>query len=392
VRRKAGILTFHSSVNEGAILQAYCLAHHLGGNLPAFDVDIIDHRYAIKALAHRSQPDARTKALDHFINHDLPLSQKRFVSDGCRETMAYIDENYDALFVGSDEVWKLQYRTGLSRLMRRANAPNYPPFPNVYWPSDKLPVPKIAYAACIGKTEWTTIPQSHRQEMRRILDGFGLLGVRDRRTRAFLEWLHPTLGSRAEWSPDPAFAIDVLDRVDKDAFTRKLQGYGVDFSRPRLGVVVRDSRVINEAVGAWKQRGYQVVAITESNSIADVNLFDKDVSPLEWAALFGLVDACISERMHGVVFCILNNTPMIVLDFWKNARQKEGKLFDLMQSFGLMDFYFSVGDDSIEHLKEASNNLMAGEWPSDRVAETREAFRRRTSEFAESIRQLLEGS
>ncbi len=129
--KRIGILTLHSGYNEGAILQAFCLASHLQSSLINSEVEIIDHRYPNKVRAYGPVHDERTKVLNDFINHALPSSRKRLLSDDHRATFEFIKEEYDVVVTGSDELWKVKYAKRYFGLISEQKDPWCPAFPNV---------------------------------------------------------------------------------------------------------------------------------------------------------------------------------------------------------------------------------------------------------------------
>jgi hypothetical protein len=387
--KNIGILTLHSGFNEGGILQAFCIASHLQSSLINSKVEIIDHRYPNKVRAYGPVRDEKTRVLNDFVDHALPLSRKRFLSDDHVDTFQCINEDYDAVVTGSDELWKLKYTKRYFGIISEQKDPWCPAFPNVYWPDEIIKIPKIAYAASVGKTEWQTIPLKHITRMKSILADYSLLGIRDQRTMSFMEWLDRNLADKAEWVPDPTFSIDIFSFIDKEMLKQKLQQYGVDFDRPLICTVLRDVQGINEFIQEMKKKGFQIVGSTLPNSVADVALFDKGFTPLEWAGIFGFMNFCISQRMHACISCILQDTPFIAVDFYSNPTDDDTKLKDLMRSFDLLDYHYQVGKDSPEKFHEIGENLISKPWPAKEIAQKRLLFQNRSKEFTEKIQGIL---
>ncbi len=390
MRKKIGILTFHSSHNEGAVWQAFCLARNLQKNLLEHKVEIVDHRYLEKTKMYGPPKNERTRTLSQFTNGELPLSDRRFESNSHQHTFEYINQNYRGLVVGSDQVWKLYYSKRLGGLVSKQGSPMHPAFPNIYWPDTSLKMPKIAYAVSIGRTDWDAIPKTHRKKMRMLLSDFRLLGFRDQRTKNFLEWLDSDIAKRAEWVPDPTFSFDALSLVDKNLLKQKLEQYGVDFSRPRLGVIVKDTQVTNTVIQQLKEKSYQVVGLTERNPVSDVELFERDFTPLEWASIAGFMDFVLTQRMHGAISCILNNTPFVAIAFTENRIDGDSTLKDLLYSFDLQDYYYSSKLESVERLKKICDFLIEDSWPSGLINQKRDFFQRRSREFTVKIKQIIE--
>lgn len=386
--RQIGILTLHSGFNEGAILQAFCLALNLQCNVTS-RVEIVDHRYPSKVRAYGPIRNEKDRRLEDFINRSLPLSKQRFITDDHRATFRYINENYGALVTGSDELWKLKYSRRYFGLISEQKDPWCPAFPNVYWPDEDMKIPKIAYAASIGQTDWLSIPKKHIKRIKTILSHYTLLGIRDQRTMSFLKWLAPDIASKAEWVPDPTFSIDILSLIDKEMLKQKLKQWGVDFGRPRICIVLKDTPNINKIIKEMKKKGFQIVALSLPNSIADVELFNKGLSPIEWAGVFGLMDFCISQRMHACISCIVNDTPFVPVDLYSNPMDDDTKIKDLMQSFDLLDYYFNGQKDSPERFGKILEKLVNEPWPVSEITQKRLLFSNRSKEFTNKIKEIL---
>lgn len=390
VRSRIGILTLHSGYNEGAILQSFCVAMNLQEHMPDSIVEIVDHRYPSKIKAYGPVRDDKTRTLNNFVDHNLPLSKKRFVNDDHLDTFEFIRNNYSAIITGSDELWKLKYNRRLYGLVIEQNDPWRPAFPNVYWPDESLTIPRIAYAVSIGSTDWGTIPKRHVRQMNKILSDYALLGIRDRRTMSFLKWLDHDLASKAEWVPDPTFSVSIQSLVDRDIVKQKLQRWGVDFSRPRACTVLRDSPKLNDAIiRGIKKKDFQIVSFSLPNSIADVDLSNKGLTPLEWFGAFGLMNFCISQRMHTSISCILQDTPFVAVDIYSNSMDDDTKIKDLMRSFDLLDYYYNVEKDPPEKFQEIIENLFNNPWPVHDTGEKKILFTNRSKEFTGKIRDLL---
>lgn len=384
---RIGILTLHSGYNEGAILQALALRTNLARAMPAAEVEIIDHRYPSLELDVYGPPsNERERCLRAFVDQTLPLSPRRFISERSGATLDYVRERYDAVVVGSDEVWKVSFSRRFRGLIPVQNDPWSPAFPNVYWLDARMPITRIAYAATVGaKTVWTRIPRRAARRMRDRLSRFQLIGIRDDRTRGFLEWLDPALAERAEWVPDPTFSTDLLGDVDADALKAKLESLGVDPSRPTVAVVAKDQGDASVAVDTFRRAGRQIVSVALPHSGADVRLDQAALSPLEWARTFGLMEATISQRMHGCIFSLLNGTPLVAVDNRRGSLGYETKIHELMTRFGLMDYYVRGGEVDEGSANGAVRGILEGRFPLESVRERIAAFREHARRYTAKV-------
>ena len=138
-----------------------------------------------------------------------------------------------------------------------------------------------------------------------------------------------------------------------------------------------------------KKKGFQIVGLSLPNRIVDVELFDKGFTPLEWVGVFGLMDFCISQRMHACISCILHDTPFAAVDFYSNPMDDNTKLKDLMRSFDLLEYHYQVGKDSPEKFHEMCENLISRPWQVNEIAQKRLLFQNRSKEFTDKIKKIL---
>jgi polysaccharide pyruvyl transferase WcaK-like protein len=131
------------------------------------------------------------------------------------------------------------------------------------------------------------------------------------------------------------------------------------------------------------------VGLTLPNKAADVALFDKGFTPLEWFGVFGLMDFCILQRMHACISCILQDTPFIAVDFYGNPMDDDTKLKDLMRSFNLLDHYYNSQKDSPGKFSEILEKLVNEPWPVSEIAQKRLLFSNRSKEFTDKIKEIL---
>lgn len=179
---RVGILTLHYGYNEGALLQAMCLARAVGSLGPDVSAEIVDHRYPGKAAKYGPARNARTQALQRYVDHQLPLSPERFASDRIGPTLRYASARYTNLLIGSDQVLRLRYSKRIRGLARLQTDAFHPAFPNIYWAAARCTLKCSAYAASMGPFTVSDAPRSHQRRMARLLTAFDRLGVRDTNT------------------------------------------------------------------------------------------------------------------------------------------------------------------------------------------------------------------
>ncbi|MEW5895889.1 MAG: polysaccharide pyruvyl transferase family protein [Candidatus Omnitrophota bacterium] len=386
-RKNLGILTLHSGLNEGAILQALALSRHLARSIPGSQVEIIDFRYSQKITAYGPLINQRHIALFNFASRALPLSKNRMIQPDRTGLYQKIEQEYNLLILGSDEIWKLKYEKGWLGLTKQCS-PWHPAFPNAYWP-EKISIPVIAYAPSIGRTDITTIPRRHRIQMEKCMRHFTLLSYRDEKTLQFLEWLSPAIAQKAVFVPDPVFTLP-LDQIQsfQENVKFRLMEKGINFDRPLLGIILDPSEETNNALRFFRKKGYQIIAFSYPNVQCDLDLSSEAFNPLEWMGLFQCMDICLSCRFHGCISCLMGNVPFIGIDQY-NSKSKNTKIRSLLKTFDLEKNYFNEYLREGKSLKQICEALLEQPWPTDSISKKIDQLRNLSNVFAEKILNII---
>ena len=281
--KRVGILTFHKCINYGSYWQARCLAEGLRAR--GHEAELLDHdckcirRAEARCALQPSLPD-RTPRHELKVYAEktrrfvaaiagLPLS-KRF---SLHEPEAAGE--YDAIVVGSDEVWNFRH-------------PWYGSKPIFF--GDGLKAAKlVSYAASFGNhSAWDGIDPSWAQKLGR----FSSISVRDENS-----WHLVRNGT------DRAPEI-VLDPCLQ--FPDTIRSHPADEEEPFA--IVYGHRfpawLKHKAVRWARSRGVRLISVGYSNDFADEQRIAAD--PNDFAALMSGAQAVITNFFHGCVFALLN--------------------------------------------------------------------------------------
>jgi hypothetical protein len=284
-RKKIGVLTFHKCINYGSYWQARCLVEGLRSL--GHDAELLDHdcecvrraeaKCALQPkLPERTRPDElpryRAKARK-FIDEiaRLPLS-KRF---SLHEPEAA--DEYDAIVVGSDEVWNFRHPWYGSK----------PIFFGDGLKADRL----VSYAASFGNhSAWDGINADWAEKLQR----FSAISVRDENS-----WhlVRGGTGHESELVLDPCLAFPDAAKADVAANSNVAIVYGYSFPS-----------WFAERVRAWAdQTGTRLLSIGYSNDWADEQRIS--AGPAEFAEAMAGARAVITNFFHGCVFAVLHGKP-----------------------------------------------------------------------------------
>ncbi|MDH3376914.1 MAG: polysaccharide pyruvyl transferase family protein [Gammaproteobacteria bacterium] len=423
IELKVGILTYHYVYNEGALWQAYVLCKTLREQLKEAIVEIIDYRYEPKTSVINSRISAeRRDKYESFIKDYL--SEETIISDNCLRLNQLINEEYQAVIVGSDIIWQFEirsscwneycyaiynspfrpdwstpYRTLRSaknwvvNLLKKVEADRMIklPVPNAYWLSQGCDCLRISYAASIGYSN-SNIPEKQKKWMSETLSRFDLISVRDENTKTFLCNVDNSIGKRALKVPDPAwlFGDDLPDGEEI------LQLEGLNLKGPIAGVLYplgnRYGQMLDKFLpDALRMLGFQVVSVIDSNPNVDCNLASNTRSIFEWWAIVRRLDFFVTVRTHPNIAALMYQTPFINLDITAALKQSESsKSSDMLAEFGLSHLcLFKDRDLNEQSIVGLINSTIRHEWDWKNVE--REIWRKRhvAADYIASIRKLV---
>lgn len=285
-----GVLTFHRCINYGSYWQARCLVEGLAAR--GAKVELLDHdcpdvreaelRCALEpTLPHRvpksDRPAYKAKARKFFKAFDeLPLSASFSLHD------ATTLPRYDAVVVGSDEVWNLAH-------------PWYSHKPLFYGEGlggGRL----VSYAASFGNYD---AERGLNQFWSDKLERFDHISVRDFNSRKIVR---SALGSEPAMVLDPClqFAEHIPGTADESEVPYALV-YGHGFP-DWLGGAVRE----------WsKAADIRLISVGYGCNFADEERIG--AGPVEFAALVAGAQAVITNFFHGCVFALLRGKPFVTV-------------------------------------------------------------------------------
>ena len=365
---KIGILTFHKSINNGAVIQCYALSKKLKQEFPEATVEVIDYHmpkvensYVLtlkkymsgvglgikcKRLVNLCRNPLYLKRLRQrkeafeSVAEMLPLSKEKIVSDKTDELFDYMNNNYDVVIAGSDAIWNYKTRG----------------FPNPYFLDDSIKCKKFSYAASCYGMSYEKIPDEQCQKIKQILDSYCFLGTRDDESEKFVGFV----GSNTEvlHTCDPTVTLDVNDLpIDVEVLNQKLKKKGFDFKRDTIGVMGSDAmcNMLRKMFG----KKYQIVALYNPLKKADVNLCD--LTPYEWAYVFRLFKLTVTTFFHGTLLSLRNGTPVIsVALHTEYSKAHTTKVEDFLKRIDKQDFYFNTDyiTVNIDKIKAKAESLI----------------------------------
>jgi polysaccharide pyruvyl transferase CsaB len=221
-----------------------------------------------------------------------------------------------------------------------------------------LKKPVFAYAHGIGPIR----SRFNKKLLRFVMNRVAKLSVRDQRSKTELQ----NIGVSREITTtiDPAFLIEPVSREESVKLLEKEMGQSIE-GRRRIGFSIR----------LWEEEGHVDVAgifakvcdrvkkeldadvlliplhnkedVTLAENIASLmtekaTIIKEKYTPAQIIGMYGLLDVSVCIRFHGLVFSIMNGTPVVAISY-------DPKIDSLMDSLGMNKVirYGQINEDII---------------------------------------------
>lgn len=348
--KKVGILTFHRCINYGAFLQSYSLTQKLMQD-SELEVEIIDcnlktaEKLSLRHCLSKNvfniyKKYTRLKVLTRVVNKHLKLSKTSLISDNYDELINFINaQNYNFIVIGSDEIFKID---------------EIYPFPNIYWPDERLKAKIATYAASANRTDFTKLNDAQKNEIKKRLNRIEYISVRDSNTLNNLKKIDETLDIKKV--PDPTFSYEF--KATPELEKKLIKKYKLDLNKPIMGLETLNQelgKTIREKFGDE----YQIVSMFLPNKYTQKFLYD--LEPFEWANMYSYFDINITTLFHGTIFSIKNKIPFISVDDEEYYLKFDSKIKDLLTRANMQENLFNLkgnynSDKLIQRIKYISEN------------------------------------
>lgn len=285
---RVGVLTFHRCINYGSYWQAKCLVEGL--RVAGYNAKILDHdsrQINIAEWKCAYQPNLPStviesdyplyrEKIEKFFQafETLPLSHRFNINEP--EQL----QEYDAVIVGSDEVWNLFHPWYGKRALFYGGGIK----------AQRL----ISYAASFGNypASWGL-----EQEWANRLQNFQSISVRDENSQTILE---NAIGVKPEMVLDPCLQFPIKADQSFNKFSKPyIAVYGHNFS----------DFFIREICRYAEEKKLPLISIGYRNDWADEQWIT--AGPDEFASFIAGAKAVATNFFHGCIFALQNEKPFV---------------------------------------------------------------------------------
>lgn len=311
---KIGILTFHSALNYGAVLQCHALYTTIRGM--GYDVEVIDYRpsylycprpsigvrsvikHPIKIYRSLSDIKYHQRQFDGFMA--LVKQWRRSAIATEREQLEKITKNYDTIIVGSDQVWKRRHNGNdivwygsCSGLETR------------YW---------ITYAASAGDA----VLQSEDIEiLRKALPVFSAISVREQKLADMIE---SKFSLKVPVVIDPTLLAEEV--VWSKWYKPVIRGDYIVVYQAR-----QDDNTFRIAEDIGKQLSVSKIVVLDNHSnVKRLGYSPYPASPQNFISIIRNAKCVVTTSFHGTAFSIITETPFYTLKLDDGADERSMNL------------------------------------------------------------------
>lgn len=322
---RIGILTHPPKHNYGGILQAWALqtvlegmGHEVDVFVPARDyceffqlLFLWSKRSVLKLLGKLDVP-----VLYEYYQYRAIWKKSRLIQKFTRRKIHLCgvsglnlipSKKYDAIIVGSDQVWRKRYMWGTWQCVVPADM-----FLSSIADAGLI---RVAYAASLGIGEWE-YDEDETALISAALNRFNAVSVRE---KSAVEILHEATGIEAEFVLDPTMLIPAEQYC-------RLAGCEVHSGGGLVSYILDptdDKTMMIENIR--KTKGYVHRELERYGDEAKIGIED-------WVAGFASADMIVTDSFHGCVFSIIFNKPLL---FVINETRGNARFDSLVQVFGL---------------------------------------------------------
>lgn len=343
---KIGILTYHFSINFGAVLQCYSLLTALReagyeavvinyvSDEQADNISLYRKNRNIKSVVknalllpfHKLRKERNTLFGDFLKNH-LKCTRKVKDYEGFKSLLE--EEEFDAIFVGSDQVWN----------------PKIKDFDRIFFLKGIQGVRKVGYAVSIGEA---TIDDLY--PYRNEINNFDIVSMRE---KSAADIIKNFCSKNIQIALDPTFLLSHEQWKDLCLSSREVP------SNKYLTCLFLNKEKYENNLAAAKsfadRMGLQLVLLEMRVSKTSIKYHGViNIGPSEFLKYIQNSACVITDSFHTTVFPLLLNVPFYSIN--NNPESNDTRRIELLCRFSMEKNYISVDELEKRDLPHLNSN------------------------------------
>lgn len=300
---KVGIITFHCAENYGAFLQCFALKKWVEKRMGNYkEVNVINYRPQFLILPYRIRKQLKIDKNWSVIKKcKILISFLAIIPYRCVRKLKYrkaeqllsltkpfrdndivIDDSYNMLILGSDQIWNTNLTHGVDKAYFGAIAPE-----NCI---------KISYAASVGVTEY---PEEIKYKIKKYISDLDSIGVREKESITLLKQI---CSKAIELNIDPTMLVPPSFWTNYIKYV-KYDNYILVYS------VASDSRMMQDAYNIAKKYRMMILHFGDpslKSIFGDVKV--KSISfcgPFDFISYIAKASVILTDSFHATCFSVI---------------------------------------------------------------------------------------
>jgi len=306
---KIGIITILSELGYGSMLQAYALQQvlrDLGHNVttikfslkpnklnPILKPFVILKRLFIKLMIDRTyiiNQEHHLIEIDKILKNNTSRFVDKHITYRVINDFKDLNENeYDAIVVGSDQVWRVKYFKNIESYFLDF--------------AKKWNILRIAYAASFGIPEWD-YTEEQTKRCSELIKKFKSVSVRELDAVNLCKLY---LGAEVQHVLDPTLLLS------KDDYIKLIPNFNTQKHKPFIFAYLLDENEDKLKSIDLFHKIYDKLSVKINSTSSNKPLQERVLPPVEeWLESINNCDTVFTDSFHGCVFSIIFNKPFIV--------------------------------------------------------------------------------
>lgn len=285
-----------------------------------------------------------SEKLYRFVQKHIPQTEETFTSEA--ELNAYLKkQSIDTIVYGSDQIWRKSY--GKSSILNKFFTLQKVPYLKTYFGNflkDSICIKQISYAASFG-VDYAEYNKKEQEEIGRLLQRFDGISVREDSGITLINDIY-------KWKLLVEKVLDPTLLLSKEEYLNVITSSSTSKPDSNIYFYLLDqtfnNEILREKIESFFKCKTHSIVLNENN--ASIPLEQRILPSIEqWLRNIADAEYVITDSFHGMVFCIIFNTPFCVLG---NIKRGNARFTSLLKMIGLESRFCTTHEEVLKKISE----------------------------------------
>lgn len=285
-----------------------------------------------------------SRKLQRFVQKHIPQTEETFTN----ETILNIylkNKSIDVIVYGSDQIWRKTYKNKsiLNKLFTQQNVPNLKTYFGSFLKSNTF-VKQITYGASFG-VDYAEYNQKEQKEIGKLLQKFDAISVREDSGITLINEIY-------KWNLQVEKVLDPTLLLSKEEYQSIITTSSTSKPVSDIYFYLLDQSleniILKEKIERIHKSKTHAIVLNENN--ASVPLEERILPSIEqWLRNIADAKYVVTDSFHGMVFCIIFNTPFCVLG---NSKRGNARFISLLKMIGLESRFCTTHEEVLNEISK----------------------------------------